>query len=110
MRQENIEITIKIPVEFGKPDKNGVIYTRKAVEKALCTYASRPILVIDNSGNKSVIGITSNKNAKLLLENSKYKIIVDGIIKYGGSSENCEIENKIVKDFTITSVGICKDD
>ena len=32
MRQENIEITIKIPVEFGKPDKNGVIYTRKAVE------------------------------------------------------------------------------
>ena len=110
MRQDGIEVTFKIPVEFGKPDKNGVIYTRKAVEKALCTYASRPILVIDDSGNQSIIGVTSNKNAKLLLENSKYKIVVDGIIKYGGSSENCEIENKIVKDFTITSVGICKDD
>lgn len=110
MRQENIEVTFKIPVDFEKPDDNGVIYTREAVEKALCTYASRPILVIDNSGNKSVIGITSNKNAKLLLEDSKYKIVVDGIIKYGGSSENCEIENKTIKDFTITSVGICKDD
>ena len=110
MRQENIEVTFKIPVEFEKPDNNGAIYTREAVEKALCTYASRPILVIDNSGNKSVIGVTSNKNAKLLLEDSKYKIVVDGIIKYGGSSENCEIENKIIKDFTITSVGICKDD
>ena len=110
MRQENIGITIKIPIDFGKPDKNGVIYTRKAVEKALCTYASRPILVIDDSGNQSIIGVTSNKNAKLLLEDNKYKIVVDGIIKYGGSSENCEIENKIVKDFTITSVGICKDD
>ena len=91
MRQEGIEVTFKIPVEFEKPDDNGVIYTREAVEKALCTYASRPILVIDNSGNKSVIGVTSNKNAKLLLEDSKYKIVVDGIIKYGGSSENCEI-------------------
>ena len=110
MRQENIEITIKIPIDFGKPDNNGAIYTREAVEKALCTYASRPILLIDNSGNKSVIGVTSNKNAKLLLEDSKYKIVVDGIIKYGGSSENCEIENRIIKDFTITSVGICKDD
>ena len=110
MRQENIEVTFKIPVEFGKADKNGVIYTREAVEKALCTYASRPILISDDSGNQSIIGVTSNKNAKLLLEDSKYKIVVDGIINYGGSSENCEIENKIVKDFTITSVGICKDD
>ena len=110
MRQEGIEVTFKIPVEFGKADKNGVIYTRESVEKALCTYASRPILIIDDSGNQSIIGVTSNKNAKLLLEDSKYKIVVDGIINYGGSSENCEIENKIVKDFTITSVGICKDD
>ena len=109
MRQEGIEVTFKIPVEFEKPDNNGAIYTREAVEKALCTYASRPILVIDNSGNKSVIGVTSNKNAKLFLEDSKYKIVVDGIINYGGSSENCEVENKIIKDFTITSVGICKD-
>ena len=96
MRQEGIEVTFKIPVEFEKPDDNGVIYTREAVEKALCTYASRPILVIDDSGNQSIIGVTSNKNAKLLLEDNKYKIVIDGIIKYGGSSENCEIENKIV--------------
>ena len=27
MRQEGIEVTFKIPVEFEKPDDNGVIYT-----------------------------------------------------------------------------------
>ena len=34
MRTENIKATITIPIPYDKPDKNGNIYTKEAVEKA----------------------------------------------------------------------------
>ena len=74
MRQEGIEVTFKIPVEFGKPDKNGVIYTRKAVEIALDSYSSCPIVFLDNEGNKKVIGVTDEHRAELIEENGKYGV------------------------------------
>ena len=105
MRQENIEITIKIPIDFGKPDKNGVIYTRKAVEIALDSYSSCPIVFLDNEGNKKVIGVTDEHRAELIKENGKYKIVKSGIIYYGGTCENI-IFDFSKKDGTVKYYGV----
>ena len=84
MRQENIEITIKIPLEIGKQDKNGVIYTRKAVEIALDSYSSCPIVFLD-------------------------KIVKSGIIYYGGTCENRILEfgkkDETVKYYAVGNIG-----
>ena len=105
MRQENIEITIKIPIDFGKPDKNGVIYTRKAVEIALDSYSSCPIVFLDNEGNEKVIGVTDEHRAELIKENGKYKIVKSGIIYYGGTCENI-IFDFSKKDGTVKYYGV----
>ena len=105
MRQENIEITIKIPIDFGKPEKNGVIYTRKAVEIALDSYSSCPIVFLDNEGNEKVIGATDEHRAELIEENGKYKIVKNGIIYYGGTCENI-IFDFSKKDGTVKYYGV----
>ena len=35
MREENIKVKVTIPIPFGKPDKNGVMYTEEAVSNAI---------------------------------------------------------------------------
>lgn len=109
MRQEIIEITIKIPIDFGKPDKNGVIYTRKAVEIALDSYSSCPIVFLDNEGNEKIIGATDEHRAELIEENGKYKIVKSGIIYYGGTCENIILEfgkkDKTVKYYAVGNIG-----
>ena len=35
MREENIKVKVTIPIPFGKPDKNGVMYTEEAVSNAV---------------------------------------------------------------------------
>ena len=36
MRSNNpIKVTIKIPFPISKPDRNGIIYTKEAIEKAV---------------------------------------------------------------------------
>ena len=60
MRAENIKVTITIPIPYNNPDKNGDIYTKEAVEKAVNNLHKRtPIIFRDEFGEK-VIGTTTN--------------------------------------------------
>ena len=49
MREENIKVKVTIPIPFGKPDKNGVMYTEEAVSNAVNNlHKNLPIIYRDN--------------------------------------------------------------
>ena len=95
---------------YTKPDENGVLYSKEAIEKAFDKGVSNlPIIYLDNDGNESVIGYTKDENVVSELDDSNgvCRIKVNGVVFFAGTS--CivnEIENGVVKDFEITSVGI----
>lgn len=56
MREENIKVKVTIPIPFGKPDKNGVMYTEEAVENAVNNlHKNLPIIYRDN--DKEIDGV-----------------------------------------------------
>lgn len=58
MRIENIEVTFKIPIPVGKPDLNGVIYSKEAIRNAYKNVKNIPIEMPNNDGQFLPIGVT----------------------------------------------------
>jgi hypothetical protein len=115
MRTENIKVKLTIPIPIDKPDKNGVVYTERAIEKAVCALNTNlPIIYRDNRkedviDNSIVIGHTTGSCHMVHwdFENQVCNLVVDGQIYFGGTS--CivnDIQDNVVKDFRITSIGI----
>ena len=112
MRSSTESICIDLKFPYGHPDNNGVLYTKEAIKNALDKGISRrPIVYLDNDGNESVIGCT--KDEQVISEwddlNGVCRVKVNGVVFFAGTS--CivnEIENGVIKDFEITSVGISK--
>ena len=112
MRSYMEEICIEMKFPYTKPDKNGVLYSKKAIEKAFDKGVSNlPIVYIDNDGNESVIGRIKDEQVAPEWDDSNgvCRVKVHGTVFYAGTS--CvvkEMDNGVVKDFEITSVGISK--
>lgn len=73
MRTSPIEIRLTIPFPIDKPDLNGTIYSREAVEKSLTSIKSGlPIIFRDNDKcpDGAVIGMTSEKTYDITFDNS----------------------------------------
>lgn len=110
MRNSMEKICIELRFPYTKPDENGVLYSKEAIEKAFDKGVSNlPIIYLDNDGNESVIGYTKDENVVSEWDDSNgvCRIKVNGVVFFAGTS--CivnEIENGVVKDFEITSVGI----
>ena len=108
MRTENIEAKFIMSIPFDKPDENGNIYTREAIEKAICDFNNNglPLIYRNNEEYSSdeVIGVV-----KILPdviwddENQICKIEVDGNIFYGGTG--C-IVNEMLNDKVINILAI----
>lgn len=102
MRQEDVKITLRIPILKG-PDANGIMYTKEAVEKAIKEAdATLPLL---NDGGK-VIGLV--EDMKIIDK----EIVVDGIVFGAGTNDNVirykdilSKSNKFVEEYEITAVG-----
>lgn len=110
MRTENIKVNITIPIPYDKPDKNGNIYTEKAVEKAVNNlHKNLPIIFRDESEEK-VIGTTIGDShiATWDFENQVCKLIVDGEVFFGGTECTVDIKDGKITDFTITGIGLSK--
>lgn len=108
MRTDDIKVKITMPIPVGKPDKNGVIYTEKAVENAVNNLMKNLPIVNDDG---VVVGtITGDTHiATWDSENQVCNVTVDGVVFYGGTS--CivnEIEDGVVTDFRITGFGLSK--
>lgn len=110
MRDTNEQITIELKFPYDKPDANGVMYSKQAIQRAFEKgIANLPIMFLDNNGNEKIIGITKNDTIKPEWDdaNGVCKCIINGTIFYAGTSCRVnEINNGVVNDFEITSVGL----
>ena len=112
MRVENTKVKITIPIPIDKPDRNGVVYTKEAIEKAVNNLRTNlPILYGDGEADKKVIGAT-NGNSHIInwdSENQICKMTVDGIVFYSGAEIIVNgFEDGKVTDFEIVSIGLSK--
>lgn len=110
MRVENTKVKFTIPIPVDKPDGNGVVYTKEAVENAVNNLQTNlPIVYKDNDCDEKVIGSTTG-NSHIVIwdnENQVCKMIVDGVIFYSGAEIFVnEIEDGKISDFRIASIGL----
>lgn len=111
MRSGNNLVSFIINFPAGVPDRNGVIYTREAVARALKSMPDMlPIIDSGNDGKERVIGATTSKPYAVQWDEASgvYRFTVDGIIFKSGTSCIVNAANNAgeVTDFTIIQVGI----
>ena len=111
MRAENIKVTITIPIPYNKPDKNGNIYTKEAVEKAVNNlHKYLPIIYRCESEEKVIGTVTSDSHiATYDYENQVCKLTVDGEVFSGGTDCIADIDNGKIVDFEIVGIGLNKE-
>ena len=114
MRTEGIKIKLTMPIQFDKPDLNGVIHSREALNKALRQLDNTPLLFrAGEEDDPIVIGHITDSFQMTDWDNKNgvCKLTVDGLIYYGGMDiivnechrdENGEI---VIDDFRISSIG-----
>ena len=112
MRVNDTKVKFTIPIPIDKPDKNGVVYTKEAVENAVNNLRTNlPIVYGDGEADKKVIGVTTG-NSHIVTwdsENQVCKMTVDGVVFYSGAEIIVnEIENGKITDFDIISIGLSK--
>lgn len=112
MRVENTKVKLTISISFDKPDKNGVVYTKEAVENAVNNlHKNIPIIYGDVKTNKNIIGATTGDSHIVIwdFENQICKMVVDGVIFYSGAEIIVnEMNNNKITDFEIVSIGLSK--
>ena len=108
MRSKMIEITMKIPIM--ETDCNGNKYNIDSIKEAVTTMKDIPILqfvkALKNETNGSEIPVD---NVVGHITNAKIeddKIIADGILYFGGTCENGDIQDGIFNTAYFTSIGI----
>lgn len=110
MRVDSAKVKLTIPIPINKPDGNGVIYTRDAVESAVNNLRKNlPIVYADNECEARAIGVTTGDSHIVTWdeENQVCNVTVDGIVFYSGASIIVdEIEDGKVSSFEITSFGL----
>lgn len=114
MGQEKIptKFSLSFPLLDGKPDGNGVVYTKEAVMKALAEMPEHLPIIDRTNGESTVIGYTCGKPQKISkFSNEKVFFEVEGIINAGGTeceaSINKNADITTVTDFKITAIGLC---
>lgn len=113
MRLDNLNVQLALVIPFGRPDKNGVMYSKEAITRAVDDFGGQlPILYQDNDSCQegTVIG-TAGEICSVLWddEHQVCEVVVNGKLYYGGAS--CivnEIKDGVVTDFSIASVGLSR--
>ncbi len=114
MRLENLKIEFAFVFPVNRPDKNGVVYSKEAIEKAIDSFNGKlPIIYRDNDANKdwAVLGNIIGETSSVLWDEKHQtcEVVVNGNLYYGGTE--CivnEIKDGVVTDFDIVSVGLSK--
>lgn len=111
MRVENTKIKLTIPIPINKPDCNGVVYTEKAVEKAVNNLKKHiPILYKTSNYDQPVVIGATTSGAHIVtydFENQICNLTVNGVVFHSGAEIFInEIEDGKVTDFRIASIGL----
>ena len=110
MRTENIKVTITIPILYDKPDKNGNIYTKEAVEKAVNNFNKNLPIIFRDESERKVIGTTTNNShiATWDFENQVCNLTVNGEVFFGDTECTVDIDNGKIVNFEIVGLGLSK--
>ena len=110
MRAENIKVTITIPIPYNKPDKNGDIYTKEAVEKAVNNLHKHTPIIFRDEFEEKVIGTTTDDSLITTwdYENQVCKLTVDGEVFFGGTECIADIDNGKIVNFEIVGIGLSR--
>lgn len=114
MRLDNLKVQLALTIPFGRPDKNGVMYSKEAIEKAVSDFNGKlPIIYRDNDSCKDgvVVGNTAGETCSVLWDDEQQvcEVIVNGNVYYGGADIIVnEMKDGVITDFSIRSVGISK--
>ena len=111
MRVENTKIKLTIPIPINRPDCNGVIYTKEAVEDAFNNLQTNlPVLYKESAdADEKVIGATTGTSHIVTwdYENHICKLTIDGVIFHSGADIIVnEIKDSRISDFRITGIGL----
>ena len=111
MRAENIKVTITIPIPYNEPDKNGNIYTKEAVEKAVNNLHKYLPIIFRGESEEKVIGSTTGDShiATWDFENQVCNLTVNGEVFFGGTECIADIDNGKIVNFEIVGIGLNKE-
>ena len=111
MRAENIKVKITIPIPYNEPDKNGNIYTKEAVEKAVNNLHKHLPIIFRGESEEKVIGTTTGDShiATWDFENQVCNLTVDGEVFFGGTECIADIDNGKIVNFEIVGIGLNKE-
>lgn len=110
MRTDNIKVRLTIPIPFDRPDLNGAIHTKEAIDNALKNMPENiPIVYKDNDSETKVIGVIDEpfRGVSFDSKNQVCELSLNGTIFYAGASIIAnEIEDGKITDFEIRSIGL----
>ena len=112
MKEEFTEVKFTINIPYDKPNKNGTIFTKEAVEDAINNFPiNTPIIYKDskNNFNDKVIGTTTDNPCIVDWdsENQICKTTIDGVVFHCGAEIVVnEIKDDCISSFEIRSVGV----
>lgn len=111
MRVQNMKVKITIPIPVEKPDKNGVVFTKAAIENAISNFPQcLPIIFRDNNKCTDEIVIGSTADIPTVVWDNKTQtcsMTINGFLFYGGAEIKAnEIKDKKVTDFDFTCIGL----
>ena len=110
MRTDNIKVTITIQIPYDQPDKNGAIYTKEGVEKAVNNVHKHTPIIFRDEFEEKVIGTTTNDSLITTWddENQVCKLTVDGEVFFGGTECIADIDKGKIVNFDIVGIGLSK--
>lgn len=110
MRVQDIKTKLTLSIPVDKPDCNGIVYTKEAVENAISKLRTNlPILYQDKECDAKVIGTTTGLQHIVVWDAEKqvYKVTLDGVVFYGGAYIRVhDIEDGKISSFDIESIGV----
>lgn len=110
MKREFTKVKLTMHMPFDKPNKNGIVFTKEAVEDAVCNlHRNLPIVYSNDGSNGKVVGVTTGESHIVTYDNDNQicKMTVDGVLF------DCnpliavkEVEDGKISDFQIVSIGL----
>lgn len=110
MRTENTKVRFTIIIPTDRPDLNGAIHTKEAIDKAITNMPENtPIVYKDNDSEAKVIGVIDDpfRSIKFDSNNQICEVSFNGTIFYAGAEIIVnKIEDGKITDFEIRSIGL----
>ena len=107
MRIENMTLTIKMPLPINKPDRDGLVYTKKACIEGFRNAKNKPFIIMQKDGTQVPSGVIQNIT---YVENKDDDyLLIDVNIFDGGACEyilDVDRDNFTVTSMEVASVGI----